>query len=259
MDIRFIPATLADIRDSIQQHLMSLPSAIDSYLEDHITESAHYQIYVGDDIAGFTSIHKGSLITQFALATSFKQAGQSIYSRIKKLENAQAALVPTCDEFFLSHALDEYRQLTKQAYFFAARTDNVEEVVPSPFTLRRAELADIPSIQEGSGEFFGDAERIKRSINKGELFLMFGPEGCVGFGIMDRSELCGSIASIGMYVIESFRQQGVGTATLRLLQNECLREGLRPVAGCWYYNHLSKKTLESAGMFTQTRLLRIEY
>ena len=28
------------------------------------------------------------------------------------------------------------------------------------------------------------------------------------------------------------------------------------IAGCWYYNHTSKKTLEKAGMLTQTRLLK---
>jgi Acetyltransferase (GNAT) domain len=30
-------------------------------------------------------------------------------------------------------------------------------------------------------------------------------------------------------------------------------------AGCWYYNHLSKRTLERAGMVTQTRLLKLDY
>ena len=36
--------------------------------------------------------------------------------------------VPTCDEFFLAHALDDYRQLTKQAYFFAAVRDTPAQV-----------------------------------------------------------------------------------------------------------------------------------
>ena len=68
MTIRFLPVALAEIQDSIRQHLTSLPSAIDSFLEDHIIESRHYEIRVGEEIA------------QFALATSFKQAGQSIYT-----------------------------------------------------------------------------------------------------------------------------------------------------------------------------------
>ncbi len=30
-------------------------------------------------------------------------------------------------------------------------------------------------------------------------------------------------------------------------------------AGCWYYNHRSKQTLERAGLYSPTRLLRISY
>jgi GNAT superfamily N-acetyltransferase len=76
---------------------------------------------------------------------------------------------------------------------------------------------------------------------------------------MARSRFLRDVASIGMYTIEPFRGTGVGTATIRLLIVECRRRGLRAAAGCWYYNHLSKRTLECAGMVTQTRLLKIEY
>jgi hypothetical protein len=51
----------------------------------------------------------------------------------------------------------------------------------------------------------------------------------------------------------------VGTATIAMLMEECQRRSLRPVAGCWYYNHRSKQTLERAGMFSPTRLLKIDY
>lgn len=82
---------------------------------------------------------------------------------------------------------------------------------------------------------------------------------CVGFGIIDRSVLYDDIASIGMYVVEFFRGGGIGTAIIAYLQDICIRQGLRPIAGCWYYNHLSKKILEKEGMFSQTRLLKISY
>lgn len=256
MSIQFTPIALIDIRDAVKRHLTSLPAAIDSFLEDHIAASAHYQIRVEDQIAGFASIHKESLITQFVLEAPFKRDGQRIYSQVRKLEQVQAALVPTCDEFFLAHALDEYRQLAKQAYFFAADPSASNGDVQAGFTLRLAESADIAMIRDASGDFFGDIEKY---VSRRGLFLTLRQGSCVGFGILDRSELAGNVASIGMYIIERFRRQGAGTATLRLLQGECQRDGLRPVAGCWYYNHFSKKTLERAGMFTQTRLLRIEY
>jgi Acetyltransferase (GNAT) domain len=118
MDITFEPVQFAAIREDIARHLSALPSAIDSFLEEHILESTHYRIFVSVERAGFTSIHRGNLITQFWLQPSYKKDGQAIFQQVKKLEEVQAAFVPTCDEFFLAHALDEYRQLHKQAYFF---------------------------------------------------------------------------------------------------------------------------------------------
>ena len=255
MTIQFVSVALAGVRKEVQQHLGSLPSAIDSYLEDHILESTHFHIVVSDEDAGYVSIHKGSLITQFFLKPAYRQHAQDIYRQIKKLDEVQAAYVPTCDEFFLAHALDDYRHLAKQAYFFASGPSALEEE-PSRLALRRAEVRDIPAIQDGSGEFFRD---IGKYVRKQELFLTLRDDTCVGFGIMAKSELLENVASIGMYVTERFRRQGIGTAILRLLKTECGRQGLQPVAGCWYYNHLSKKTLEAAGMFTQTRLLKIDY
>ncbi|MFN8540183.1 MAG: hypothetical protein U0232_22225 [Thermomicrobiales bacterium] len=66
-------------------------------------------------------------------------------------------------------------------------------------------------------------------------------------------------ASIGMFVIERFRREGAGTATILCCKEECRRRGFRPIAGCWYYNHRSKRTLEQAGMFAGTRLLKVEF
>lgn len=51
----------------------------------------------------------------------------------------------------------------------------------------------------------------------------------------------------------------VGAATVALLIQQCSRRSMRAVAGCWYYNHSSRRTLERAGMITRTRLLKVEY
>jgi RimJ/RimL family protein N-acetyltransferase len=248
------PVEWNEVRLQIKQQLNSLPAAIDSFLEGHIVESAHYQIFLSGEEAGFASIHKGSLITQFSLLPKVKQYGQVIFAQVKKLEEVQGAFVPTCDEFFLSHALDDYRQLNKQAYFFAAPPDFPEH--QSSYVLRQAASSDTELVKAGSGDFFGE---VQGHIDKQELFLVLLENECVAFGLADKSALLENVASIGMFVTERFRQQGVGTVTLRLLMNECKKQNLRPVAGCWYYNHLSKKTLEKAGMFTQTRLLNVEF
>jgi RimJ/RimL family protein N-acetyltransferase len=254
MTSSFELSKLSALHNTVTEHLNSLLSPIDSFLEDHILESNHYKIVVNTKEAGFASIHKGGLMTQFVLLPQFRNYGQELFARVKKLEEVQAAFVPTCDEFFLAHALDDYRQITKQAYFFSSAEATFS--VPPKFALRRAEKSDTDLIAESSGDFFNHLED---TIAKGRLYLVLEDNSCVAFGVIQKSELLRDTASIGMFVIEKFRKQGVGTATLQLLQQESRRQNLRAVAGCWYYNHLSKKTLERAGMFTQTRLLRIEF
>jgi GNAT superfamily N-acetyltransferase len=256
MDARFVRVELAEIEEAVRQHLESLPRPIDSFLEDHIAESTHFRIEIGGADTGFASIHKGSLITQFSLQDAHKQLGQAVFQRLRKLETVSAAFVPTCDEFFLSHALDDHRQLAKQAYFFKVGREVAESGVTGGYALRQAEAADASLVREQTGDFLDDVEKYVRA---GELFLTERDGGCVGFGLMVRSRFCRGVASIGMYTMERFRGMGVGTATIALLIDACRRQGVRPVAGCWYYNHLSKRTLERAGMVTQTRLLRIEY
>lgn len=249
------PVALADIDHDVRAHLASLPALIDSFLEEHILASTHYRLFVGGARAGFASIHGETLITQFVVAEPFRRYGQELFARVRRLEQANAAFVPTCDEFYLSHALDDYRKLTKQAYFFAV---GPEIASPGAYSLRLAAAADRDLITTESGDFLSDAEAAGH-IARGELFVTERGAEPVGFGLAIPSALYPDVASIGMFTLDRHRRSGVGTATIALLIAECRRRALRPVAGCWYYNHRSKQTLERAGMYSGTRLLRIAY
>ncbi|MFN8443527.1 MAG: GNAT family N-acetyltransferase [Caldilineaceae bacterium] len=260
MKIQFTSVALAEIQPTLQHHISAFPSPIDSFLEDHILASNHYEIRSGEQRIGWTAIHEQSLITQFALLPAYRHLGQAIFAQVRKLEMVRSAFVPTCDEFFLAHALDDYRQLDKQAYFF--QHSEQREPYQSPLALRhrQASRKDIPTIQQLSGDFF---DKLAERIDDGQIYISereWPASGeIVGFGILDKGRLCLGVASCGMFVVESARRQGVGAAIIATLMGRCAELGLRPVAGCWYYNHNSKKTLEEAGMFTQTRLLRISY
>jgi RimJ/RimL family protein N-acetyltransferase len=256
LDFHFTRLTLSEIQPTLQQHAQTLSSPIDSFLEDHILTSNHYHIRLDQIIIGWTAIHQGSLMTQFGLFPQHKRYGQPAFQRARKLETVQAAFVPTCDEFFLAHALDDYRQLEKQAYFFQRDPQAPRYQAPFPLLHRQAQARDIPTIQSLSGTFF---DKIDQRIQDGQLYLSHRDGECVGFGIIDRSVLLTGVASIGMYTVESFRGLGIGTAVITFLMDVCAQQGLQAIAGCWYYNHLSKKTLEKAGLFTQTRLLKVSY
>lgn len=256
MDIQFVPAAFADIRDEVRSHLNSLSSRINSYLEDHILQSRHYRVLLAGEAGGFASIHKESLITQFALAEPHRRYGQTVFQRLRKLEQVQSAYVPTYDEFFLCHALDDYRQFTKQAYLFRRSHVAQNKQTTVSYFLRLAELEDTEFIKQQSGTFL---EPVERYMESKELFMVLSGDVCVGFGVIKRSALYENVGSIGMYTIESFRHKGIGTATLELLIKECSRNEIEAIAGCWYYNHASKKTLERAGLYAQARLLKIDY
>ncbi len=172
------------------------------------------------------------------------------------MEQVRSAFVPTCDEFFLAHALDDYRQLAKQAYFFATPPVVSEAVAPDRYCMRPAVMDDVAVVRQESGDFF---EHLERHIGAGELFVTVQSDEPVGFGILIKSTLYEDVASIGMYTSERFRRTGVGTATIAMLIEECRRRSLRSVAGCWYYNHRSRRTLQRAGMYSPTRLLKIDY
>jgi GNAT superfamily N-acetyltransferase len=255
MDRHFAPVPFVEIREATRQHLRALPSAIESFLEDHILASNHYRIVIRGGTAGFASIHEERLITQFALSEPYRRHGQALFRELQ-LEQVRSAFVPTCDEFFLAHALDDFRQFAKQAYFFATPTDVGEAVVRDRYSLRMAAPDDADLVRQESGDFF---EHPERHIAAGELFVTMQGEESVGFGVLVTSTLYEDVASIGMYSIERFRQAGVGTATIAMLIEECRRRSLRPVAGCWYYNHRSRQTLQRAGMYPSTRLLKIDY
>jgi GNAT superfamily N-acetyltransferase len=255
MNARFAPVTFAEIEAAVRHHLAALPAAIDSYVEDHILASAHYRIVIAGEPAGFASIHEGSLITQFALAEPFRRHGRPLFAQLRRLEQVQAAYVPTCDEFFLAHALDDERQLARQAYLFAAARDTPPAVADGS-SLQPAAPEHAEFIRQHSGDF---CEPVERRLAGGELFLTRRRDESVGFGLLLRSALYADVASIGMFTLERYRRSGVGTATISLLIAECRRRGLRPVAGCWYYNHVSKRTLERAGMFSPSRLLKVDY
>jgi GNAT superfamily N-acetyltransferase len=143
-----------------------------------------------------------------------------------------------------------------QALFFRAAEWSMRSAVGWHWKLQPAGQNDIELIAHHTGDFFAP---LKQRIDASELFLTLRLDNCVGFGILEQSRLYDDVASIGMFTIEEYRRMGVGIATLTMLIEECRQRGLRPIAGCTRDNHLSKKTLERAGMYSPTRLLKIGY
>src|SRR5579862_898061 len=254
LGITFKPVELATLADDIRAHYQAC-GVIDSYFEDRIREAVHYRIEVDGEAAGFASVTGHNRLTQFSLRGARRRRGQEAYQAARRLENVDSAFVPTSDEFYLSHALDSFRELELQAYFFEWGGP-APVAPPDGFELRQAGRRDVALITKLSGGYFTD---LASQIRDGQIFLSLREGVPVGVGVRKAGEFSAGVASIGMFTFEPFRQTGVGVGTITSLIALCLSQEIRPVAGCWYHNHASKKTLERAGMVTPTRLLKVLY
>jgi GNAT superfamily N-acetyltransferase len=252
--MRFEACPITDLL-TFDAYIAALSSPIDSYLEDHILSSQFYKIIIAEQEAGAFAIHPSTLLTHFHLMGPARRFAQQAFAQVLQQHSIKAAYVPTCDEFFLSHALDNYAELKKQAYFFAEGDAKLEPLT-SELSYRLAELSDTAALRAISSDFL---DKHEARIQNGELYVGMRNDALIAIGVIERSKLFKQHASIGMFTHEAHRQQGIGAQTIRYMRSVCRAEGLVPIAGCWYYNHASKKTLEAAGMVTQTRLLRIEY
>lgn len=257
MKINFVPCDFLDVEEFVDEYEALLASPIDSFLEDHVMESQCFLIAMDTVHIGYFSVYDKELLTQFYIRKPYRALGQEIFFKVKKMKNIRCAFVSTGDEFFLSHALDEYRTMEKQAYFFQDAKDLIkEEKIDQTIHIRLAEKSDMKEIVEKSEGFY---DNLEDSISNQEIYIATKSNKTVGFGIIENGSIMRNYASIGMYTVAEFRQQGIGRNILLMLKEVVYRNGMKPIAGCWYYNHESKKTLESAGMYTDTRLLKIHY
>ena len=167
------------------------------------------------------------------------------------------AFVPTCDEFFLSHVLDKYVNLKKQALFFMDSKQPIKLKGNSlKVAYRLAEQSDASTIQAISGNFVDDlADRISRQ----EIHVGYLNSQIIAIGLIIKSQLWANQASIGMFTHEAYRRQGIGTQTVLYLKHVCHNCDMLPLAGCRYNNTKSQMTLQAAGMVTMTRLLRFTF
>jgi len=254
MSYSFLQCAYTDIEDAVINHNSTLSSPIDSFAESHILQSAHYRIICDEEMIGYCCIHNGTVLTQFFLIDAYRNVSQELFARAKKMECVQEALVATCDELFLSLAVDCSAEIKKQAYFFQYAGE-IAIQSSRTVTYRQATIDDLKLIEEQSEDFFDDS--LERQLRECEIYIGFEQQNPVAFGVFERGKILKNHVSIGMFTKPEFRRMNIAKMTLKFLISAALKSELRPIAGCWYYNHLSRKTLEAVGMISNTRYLRI--
>lgn len=245
-----------EVQHLIQEYVRTLSSPFDSFLEEHIRGSAFYLIIDGLEEVGYYAIHNDQLLSQFFIRPFYQKHAQELLDQVIAKHAVKSLFVPTCDELFVSLALDKDFTITKQAYFFQdSRVKIPEDNAFDGDIFAIASLDELLQIQQTCGDFL---DHYARRIENGEIFTYYRGSDLLGIGVLEKSSMLAGMASIGMFTNESYRKQGIGRSIILKLKAWCYESDLTPICGCWYYNEASKRTLESAGMFTRTRLLNVK-
>ena len=231
---------------------------VDDFWEEHILDAQLYEIDGGAGPIGFFAIYGLEKITQFYLIDPCLNLAQPVFQRILREYKVKTAFVATCDELFLSLCLDFHRKVELQAYLFDGTAEN--EVQKPEFDrscLSEVSARDLKTVKELTGDFFDFVTEEDLQTGKIELYRLCESGETLGFGIYRPNRLVTRYASVGMITLEPYRRRGVGRSLQLHLADLCRERGLIPVSGCWYYNHNSRRTIESAGRYSRTRLLNI--
>ncbi len=253
---KYVKASLEENKEFFNSYVDSLSGIYDDFLEDHILSSEIYSIYIDKQHSGYFGIFNKTMLTQFFVTKRFLKLAQKVFADILKSYEIKNAFVPTCDELFLSLCLDKHTKVNLQAYFFQESGEKAALPEYPRECLKLATLEDIEEIKEVTGDFM---DRQVERIKAGQLYILREGSEFLGLGVIVDNRIMKNCKGTGMFTNEKHRQKGVGRSIILHLKDICHEMGVRPIPGCWYYNHNSKRTLESAGYASTTRLLRIDF
>ncbi len=259
--MRIVKTTFDKIQDMMVENIIDNKITVESFWEEHVIESNQYALFKENEMVGYFTIHDQSTITSFYIIEEYSHLGQEIFEKIKRYEKVTNAMVPTGDELLLAHCVDNFQRMEKQAYFSLFRVNVPTDFIRKDIKFERVRSMEEASIIKLAGDFFSEDEA-NRVINNADYYRVYKvleDEELIGFGIVETGRVIKSIASVGMFVMEDKRQQGYAKNILRQLKELIEEEGYEARTGCWYYNHNSLKSMESAGAYPKSRLLRFYF
>ncbi|SHH92451.1 N-acetylglutamate synthase, GNAT family [Sporobacter termitidis DSM 10068] len=253
---KYVRSSLYDNREFFDLYIGSLSSRYDDFLENHILDSEIFSITADERRIGYFGVYKDKTLTQFVLSPSDLRHAQPVFREVLETYRIENALVPTCDELFLSLCLDRHKKVSLQAYLFE---DGRKRVRPPEYgreLLRQATPGDMPAIIAICGDFL---DRYEERIKNGQLYVMRKDGEFLGLGVIVDNVIIPNCKGTGMFINAKYRGKGVGRSILLHLKAICNEKGISPVPGCTYQSDDSRRALESAGYVTKTRLLNIEF
>ena len=256
--IEFIKSSIKEINPIMEEYLQSLTGVVDDFWEEHILMADIYLIQKEEKAVGCFAIHKKDKITMFYIRHEYIHMAQDIFKKILSDFCVQTAFVATCDLLFLNLCLDFHKKVELQAYFFdGTRVMAVREPEYGRELLSEIKPEEIVEINRRTDNFFSFASQENYYKNGYKIFRLAENGIDLGYGIYVPGRLIPRYFACGMVTIAEYREKGVGRSIQIHMADMIRKNGGVPVSGCWYYNTLSKKTIESAGRYNSVRLLNV--
>lgn len=249
--LRFVVSDPIENALFINQYVEGLSCPMDSYAEDTLSESPIFSIYLGDIHVGFI-VAQESEILYFYLEQQWIKHSQQIFDAFIQCNGIKAVYYQTSDALMTSLVSDWEYEKVKCGYFFldSGRIEKPDTHVESAL-FKMASPEDISLIMSETGDFF---DKIEQRVMDNTIFMLTSGEGeLYGCGIIEYGKYFSDCASIGMITCKQHRNKGVGQLIIWHLKEFCYSKKIKPVAGCWYYNTISRKTLEKSGMISVAR------
>lgn len=248
-----IESNLSEISDMLESYKSGLAYPMDSYCDEKLYESVIYRIvHDGADI-GYIGIIKDELRLFHVLPIYFKYAPDALEYCISQKEIRRVNIL-TQDSLLVSLIAEWDFKIEKEAcYFIDAVRQEKPHVKADRAQFRTACVADMPAILKETGDFF---DKLEERINAQTIFVLEDGNALMGCGIVDPGRLFTDCVSIGMITCREHRQKGVAQTILWNLKEWAYSHNLKPIAGCWHYNVLSRRSLEAAGMIASSKGFR---
>jgi GNAT superfamily N-acetyltransferase len=229
-----------EIRELLLEHMRSLVYPMDSWLEDKVSACELYQLILEETLVGYAGSIKETIHFFYVKKEHYRYAAQILEQVIETL-GVKRVFVMTQDPLVSALVAEwDYDKEKVGCWFIDSGKVDRRETLVDHAVFRPATAEDDQKIHEICGNFFDD------SI--GTIFVLEDQGDFLGAGIVEPSRFLPGLASIGMFANPEFRRKGVAKRILLSLKDWVYENGMIPSAGCWYYNTLSRWSLESAGM-----------
>lgn len=249
----FVPSNPSELKPTILQHLEQLVHPMDSWLEENLQQAALYGIQSEEGvIVGYYAL-QGEMLRYFYVAKPYFRYAATLFETVIQEHGLNSVFIMTQDQALVTLLAEwDYSQRKMACFFTDSQKPTPKASDTSPRTFRVANSSDVAMIHDIAHDFFDDQSNgfnsLEERVQAETIFVLEEGDQTLGFGIIEKSLLTGRHASIGMFVNPMYRKKGAARDILIKLKSWCYQRHLQPVSGCWFYNSLSRKSLESADM-----------